>query len=59
MGIIIVDPLTGAMWRLEDSVFTNLAQGVASTEAGHSLKIINRADMPKAWEGKIVAMNAN
>lgn len=59
MGIIIADPLTGAMWRLEDSVSTDLVQGVASSDTGHSLKIINRADMPKAWEGKLVAMNAN
>ena len=59
VGILIVDPLTGAMWRLDDSLSTDFTHGVASADAGHSLKIMNRADVPKAWEGKLVAMNAN
>ncbi|MGV3658577.1 MAG: hypothetical protein ACO1TE_00280 [Prosthecobacter sp.] len=59
VGILIVDPLTGAMWRLNDKVHADLGAGqaVTSTPGGHSLRVVNRADIPASWEGNLVALN--
>lgn len=46
LGMLIIDPMTGAMWSLDDSVFVNLEQ-LPSKKA---LSIMNINDIPKEWE---------
>lgn len=58
IGIIIVDPLTGAMWSLSDNVNVDLNNKVASSSAEpRSLQIVQRNAIPKDWEGRLVAIN--
>jgi len=56
LGLVIVDPLTGAMWALDDSCTATLG-GTASNGTQHSLRVVERSQIPKEWEKHLVALN--
>ncbi len=55
IGFLIVDPLTGAMWRLSDSATTTLNKQVSSNET--ELKVMNLSDIPAEWKDKLVSID--
>lgn len=48
IGILIVDPITGAMWKLDDTIYGNLSENKqAQTAASASMASVNIADKLK------------
>lgn len=57
IGMVVVDPLTGAMWRLDETVnakFTSLA--TLDSGNGTQLQVVDRASLPAAMEKHLVAI---
>ena len=59
IGILIVDPATGAMWKLDDQVNVNLTGSKLASAVGDpmQLRIVDRSQIPAEWEGRLVALN--
>ena len=55
-GLLIVDPITGAMWRLDDRVSTDLGGGHTDANGAPQLRIVQRSSIPSEWEGHLVAI---
>jgi hypothetical protein len=56
IGILIIDPITGAMYRLKtDIVNVKLDKTTASSEP--VLKIMNINDIPREWKDKLVCIS--
>jgi hypothetical protein len=54
LGFLIIDPATGAMYKLRDpGVFEELDKSVSSA----ALNIINKNEIPKSWEQHLVKIN--
>jgi hypothetical protein len=54
LGMLIVDPATGAMWKLDTPpIYATLRKETASTEAP-ALKIVDIASVPSALKDKLV-----
>lgn len=57
LGLLIVDPLTGAMWTLDKEYTAQLGHAAtAQADTGGSLRIYDRASIPKEWEAHLVAV---
>lgn len=57
IGILIVDPITGKMWKLPDlPVFGNLAQKVSSNKSDQSLKIASLDQVPENLRDQLVEL---
>jgi hypothetical protein len=57
VGLLIVDPMSGAMWRLDESVTTNLSpMATVKTEHGGNLQIVDRSQIPAGMEKHLVAL---
>lgn len=54
IGMLVIDPLTGGMWTLPDSIAATLG----NSEATVSLKIIDKASLPKGLEKSLIRINA-
>lgn len=57
VGLIVVDPLTGAMWTLPKDVTTTLNPSNASTSLEPQLRIVNLDDIPSSDRSKLVRLN--
>lgn len=58
IGWLIVDPATGAMWKLEDNVHAELnSLSVKDSEENTSLHIISINDIPERYRNKLVKIN--
>ena len=59
IGILIVDPATGAMWKLDDHVNVDLSSGrlAGTTTDAMKLRIVERSQIPAEWVGRLVALN--
>jgi hypothetical protein len=57
IGMLIVDPATGAMWRLNDTAITNFQQ-TASAETGNrrSLQVVDINSLPMKYHGQLIAL---
>jgi hypothetical protein len=55
IGLLIVDPATGAMYRLERSIIDESLSG-ESTERQPSLKILNISDIPDDYKSELVSL---
>ena len=55
IGMLIVDPATGAMWRLDDTVIATFNQK-ASIEDNHGLKICTIDQVPLSLRSHLVAL---
>ncbi len=55
IGLLIVDPLTGAMWKIDNMyINTTLSKTTASTDNNPSLKVLSINDIPKEWKEHLV-----
>lgn len=57
IGILIVDPATGAMWRLDDSIEVSLGAGATLHSQERQLKIVDINTIPEEWKGKLVKLD--
>ena len=54
LGFLIIDPATGAMYKLQnDGIFEDLDKSASSA----ALNIINKNEIPKNWEQHLVKIN--
>lgn len=57
IGILIVDPITGKMWKLPDApVFGNLAQKTALNDSRNSLRIVSLDQVPENLRNQMIAL---
>lgn len=57
IGMLIVDPATGAMWKLPENVNTSLTSLASVTsENGRTLKIVDRSAIPSNVESQLIAL---
>jgi len=59
IGMLIVDPATGAMWRLNKNVFLNAEEQSAalSSAGGENLQIASIHDIPQQFRAELVPLN--
>lgn len=57
IGMLIVDPATGAMWRLNDTAVATFQQTADSTSGQRALRIVNIAKVPMKYRGQLLALN--
>jgi hypothetical protein len=56
LGMLIIDPATGAMWKMEtDFIIENLSRSTASI--GPEMKILNINEIPENWKTHLVRVN--
>lgn len=56
LGMLIIDPATGAMWKL-DTKHINVSLIPAFQSNEPSLRIMDRKDVPQEWEKYLVAID--
>lgn len=57
IGLLIVDPITGKMWKLPDTpVFGNLAQKTALNDTRSSIQIATLDQVPENLRNKLIAL---
>ena len=57
IGMLIVDPATGAMWRLNDTAVATFQQTADSTSGQRALRIVNIDNVPMKYRGQLLALN--
>lgn len=58
IGLLIVDPATGAMWRLNDTVVATYQQTADAGTAGRrGLQIVDVNSLPMKYRGQLLALN--
>jgi hypothetical protein len=57
IGFLIVDPATGAMWKLDDTVIANFAQSVTIKNGKKEVQIAHIDDVPLHKRSQLVALN--
>jgi hypothetical protein len=57
IGMLIVDPATGAMWRLNDTAVATFQQTADSTSGQRALRIVNIGKVPMKYRGQLLALN--
>jgi len=53
--MLVVDPATGAMYKLDNDGINEVMDKSAETSA--SLNIINKDQVPEGWEERLVKIN--
>lgn len=58
IGMLIVDPATGAMYRLDsDGIFENMVAKTSTSSSAPALKILNKNQLPESWASRLVKIN--
>jgi len=57
IGILIVDPITGKMWKLPTDVTVNLSQKVALNKTQPTLQIVTLDQVPEEARDRLVSLN--
>lgn len=57
VGMLIVDPATGAMWRLNDTVVATFQQTADASPSRRELRIVDIDSLPMKYRGQLVALN--
>jgi len=57
IGMLIVDPITGAMWKLPSDVRVTLAEEVSSRKSEQSLKIVTIDQLPGHLKESLIRLN--
>ena len=57
IGMLVVDPATGAMWRLNDTAIATFQQTADSTLGQRALRIVNIDKVPMKYRGQLLALN--
>ena len=56
IGILIVDPATGAMWRLDNSRISVSLNSKSAFQSDSSLQIYSINDIPSDWKDKLIPL---
>lgn len=56
IGLLIVDPATGAMWRLDDNVIATFNQS-ASISHGREIRVVSLEKIPLTMRKHLIALN--
>ena len=57
VGMLIVDPATGAMWSLKDTVMATFQQTASAAQGGpRQLQIVDINSLPMKYRGQLVAL---
>jgi hypothetical protein len=57
IGMLIVDPATGSMWRLNDTAIATFQQTASVNTGNHrTLQIVDIASLPMQYHGQLVAL---
>jgi len=57
IGMLIVDPITGKMWKLQTDVSANLSQKVSLNNNESALKIMTLSQVPEELRKSLVKIN--
>lgn len=57
IGFLIIDPISGSMWTLDDTVMADLGTPTSATNE-RTIQIIERSALPKHLEKHLVAISA-
>ncbi|MCX8089927.1 MAG: hypothetical protein N3I86_03190 [Verrucomicrobiae bacterium] len=57
IGFLVVDPLTGAMFRLPEQYTINLTKSVALNPDERALKIVSISEVPSELRSKLIRIN--
>ena len=57
IGWLIVDPLTGAMWTLDEECIATLIPNTSSNASDHTMQIVSINDVPPELQGKMKRIN--
>lgn len=57
IGILIVDPITGNMWKLPNEVVGNLVPQTAMNQTESSLKIVELSQVPEDMKKYLIKLN--
>lgn len=57
IGILIVDPITGKMWKLPQDVSANLSQQLSLNQDQRTLKIMTLSQVPNNIRKNLVELN--
>ena len=57
VGMLIVDPATGAMWALKDTVVATFQQTADAAPTQRVLRIADINSLPMKYRGQLVALN--
>ena len=57
IGFLIIDPASGAMWKLDTEFLNETLSGVSPETEEASLKVLDLKDVPDSWESNLVRMN--
>lgn len=57
IGMLIVDPITGKMWKLPTEVSANLSQQLSLNQNQPTLKIMTLDQVPKSMRKNLVKLN--
>jgi len=57
IGMLIVDPITGKMWKLPPNVYANLTQKVAANESNPALRIVTIDQVPENMRKSLIQIN--
>lgn len=56
IGMLVVDPVTGAMWTLPPTVSATLVEEVASEGEGRGIGIYEISQIPEEWKSRLVKL---
>lgn len=57
LGMVVVDPATGAMWKLPENVNADITPiASVSDDRGQTLRIVDRTALPAGLESRLVAI---
>lgn len=57
IGLLIVDPLTGNMWKLPTETTITLAEQVSLNNVERSLKIVTIDQIPESFKNQLIRVN--
>lgn len=57
IGILIVDPISGKMWKLQPDVTANLTQQLTMNQTQPALKIMTLSQVPDSFKKYLVRIN--
>jgi hypothetical protein len=56
IGLLIVDPATGAMWTLNDTTIATFQQTASAPTGDRGLKVVSIDSLPMKYQGQLVVL---
>ena len=57
LGMLIIDPATGAMWKIETEFLNETLNSKSTSSLEPEMKILNIKDIPENWKNHLVKVN--